>query len=186
MEVAPYDVLFEPFKLKNVEVKNRIAMAPMNVCFTAPGHLVSKQQIAYYAARAQGGAGLIIIEAAGGTNHETAKTYEAHNNLQLWFPYQAAGHAELAETIHTFGAKCIIQLSPGAGRQGSSEYSEVQTVAPSPIPWAPQEEMMPRGMTLETMASLIQLLGGHSTLLPDTPREITIEEIEEAAKKIIE
>jgi 2,4-dienoyl-CoA reductase-like NADH-dependent reductase (Old Yellow Enzyme family) len=176
--LSKHDVLFEPFKLKNVEIKNRIAMAPMNVCFTAPGHIVSEQQKAYYAARAVGGVGLIIVEAAGGTDHETAKTYEACNNLQLYYPYQAAGHAELTETIHTHGAKIICQIAPGAGRQGSSEYSDVQPTAPSPIPWAPQPEMMPKGVGMETMAEILGLLGGSSTLVPEVPRELRKDEIE--------
>jgi len=55
--MSKYDALFEPMTLKNVELKNRIAMAPMNVCFTGPNHVVSKQQTAYYAARAMGGSG---------------------------------------------------------------------------------------------------------------------------------
>ncbi|RJP34838.1 MAG: NADH:flavin oxidoreductase [Actinobacteria bacterium] len=175
--MGKHDALFEPMTLKNVELKNRIAMAPMNVCFTGPNHVVSKQQTAYYAARAMGGTGLIVIEAVGGTDHETVKTYEAHNNLMLVYPYQAADHSELVETIHTHGAKVICQIAPGAGRQGSSEYSGIQPVAPSPIPWAPQEEMMPRGVKLEDMAQMMGLLGGSSTLVPETPRELRKDEI---------
>jgi 2,4-dienoyl-CoA reductase-like NADH-dependent reductase (Old Yellow Enzyme family) len=175
--MSKYDSLFEPMMLKNVELKNRIAMAPMNVCFTGPNHVVSKQQTAYYAARAIGGAGLIIIEAVGGTDHETVKTYEAHNNLMLVYPYQAADHSELVETIHTHGAKVVCQIGPGAGRQGSSEYCGIQPVAPSAIPWAPQEEMMPKGVKLEDMAKMMGLLGGSSTLVPETPRELRQDEI---------
>jgi 2,4-dienoyl-CoA reductase-like NADH-dependent reductase (Old Yellow Enzyme family) len=177
--MGKYDPLFEPIKLKNVEVKNRIAMAPMNVCFTAPGRIVSDQQIAYYAARAIGGVGLIILEAVLGTLHETAKTYEAHNNLRLCYPYEVSRMSELVETVHAYGAKCIIQIAPGAGRQGSSEYSGVQPVAPSPIPWEPQPDMMPKGVDMETMGKMFQLLGGHSTLIPETPREIRKDEIAE-------
>lgn len=175
--MSKYDVLFEPIKLKSVEVKNRIAMAPMNVCFTGPNHSVSKQQMAYYAARAMGGAGLIVIEAVIATTHETVKTYEAHNNLALVYPSQAADHSELVETIHTHGAKVVCQISPGAGRQGSSEYSGIQPTAPSPVPWGPQEEMMPRGAKLEDMAIMMGLLGGSSTLIPEVPRELRKDEI---------
>lgn len=176
--MGKYDALFEPIKLKNVELKNRIAMAPMNVCFTAPNHVVSDQQMAYYAARAMGGAGLIILEAVIGTIHETVKTYEAHNNLMLYYPYQAACLSELAETIHAHGAKCMIQIAPGAGRQGSSEYTGIQPVAPSPIPWVPQPEMMPKGAEIETIGKAIGMMGGHGTLVPEVPRELRVDEIE--------
>ena len=174
--MSKYDALFEPIRLKNVEIKNRIAMAPMNVCFTAPGHLVSKQQMAYYAARAMGGAGLIVVEAVIGTDHETVKTYEVHNNLMLVYPYQASGHAELVETIHTYGAKAMVQIAPGAGRQGTSAYSGVQPVAPSPIPWELQLDMMPKNL-MDIFAKQAELMGPEHAL-SEAPREIRVDEIE--------
>lgn len=180
--MANHDVLFEPFMLKNVEVKNRIAMAPMNVCFTAPNHIVSRQQIAYYAARAIGGTGLIIIEAVGGSDHDTIKTYEVHNNLMLFYPYQMSGMAELAETIHTFGAKTILQISPGAGRQGSSAYTGIQPVAPSAIPWELHPEMLPRNCQ-DILMKLAELMGPAHPM-SETPREIRPDELEALAHDV--
>ncbi len=175
--MGKHDALFAPMVLKNVELKNRVAMAPMNVCFTGPNHSVSKQQMAYYAARAMGGVGLIVIEAVIATTHETVKTYEAHNNLVLVYPSHAAEHSELVETIHIHGAKVVCQIAPGAGRQGSSEYTGILPVAPSSIPWVPQEEMMPKGVKLEDMVKMMSLLGGSSTLIPEVPRELHKDEI---------
>ncbi len=179
-----HDVLFQTIKLKNVEVKNRIGMAPMNVSMSGQEHSVSEQNIAYYAARAAGGTGLIMIEAVGGTNHPTARTYEHHNNMQLWFPWQVGQHSELVETIHSFGAKVIVQLSVGAGRQGSSHFAPDKPVAPSPIPWEPQWDMMPRGLQLEDMTKIFELEGGESGMIPETPREITVKEIKELVADI--
>jgi len=34
--------------LKNVEVKNRIAMAPMNMCYTGNDNMVSDQQLGHW------------------------------------------------------------------------------------------------------------------------------------------
>lgn len=180
--MSEYDVLFEPFKLKNVELKNRIAMAPMNVCFTASNHIVSPQQIAYYAARAMGGAGLIVIEAVGGSDHETIKTYEVHNNLMLFYPYQMSGMAELAETIHTHGAKAILQISPGPGRQGSSAYTGIQPAAPSPIPWEVQFDKLPKNM--DKILESVMTLMGPSHPISETPREIRVEELEALAHDV--
>jgi 2,4-dienoyl-CoA reductase-like NADH-dependent reductase (Old Yellow Enzyme family) len=39
-----YSPIFEPIKIGNVEIKNRIAMAPMNMNYTGPNHYVSKRQ----------------------------------------------------------------------------------------------------------------------------------------------
>ena len=57
-----YESLFEPIKIGRVEIKNRIGMAPMNLNFTREGYMC-EQQLAYYAARAKGGTGLIITQA---------------------------------------------------------------------------------------------------------------------------
>jgi 2,4-dienoyl-CoA reductase-like NADH-dependent reductase (Old Yellow Enzyme family) len=55
------DVLFEPFRLKSLDVKNRIVMAPMTRGF-AEGGLPSAPHIDYYRRRAEGGVGLILSE----------------------------------------------------------------------------------------------------------------------------
>lgn len=52
--------LFEPFKLGDLELKNRIVMAPMTRA-RAPEHVPTDSMATYYAQRA--GAGLIISEA---------------------------------------------------------------------------------------------------------------------------
>lgn len=42
------DPIFEPITIGNVEIKNRIAMAPMNMNYTGPQRYVSDQQLAYF------------------------------------------------------------------------------------------------------------------------------------------
>ncbi len=56
-----FQKLFEPIRLGKVEIRNRIAMAPMVTQYADRG-CVSEQQVAYYAARARGGVGLVIVE----------------------------------------------------------------------------------------------------------------------------
>lgn len=58
------DVLFEPIQIGDVELKNRIAMSPMNMGYTGPEGYASDQTNAWYATRARGGFGLIITECA--------------------------------------------------------------------------------------------------------------------------
>ena len=57
--------LFEPISIGPVKLKNRLAISPMNMVFSDNGY-VNDQILAYYAARAKGGAGLIITEATIG------------------------------------------------------------------------------------------------------------------------
>ena len=56
--------LFTPIKIGSVEIKNRIVQPPMHVGYGAPDCKVTDRHINYYEARAKGGAGLIITEAA--------------------------------------------------------------------------------------------------------------------------
>ena len=54
--------LFEPFKLKDVSLRNRIAIPPM--CqYTAVDGLINDWHRVHLAGLARGGAGLLIVEA---------------------------------------------------------------------------------------------------------------------------
>ena len=56
--------LFQPFKLKDVSLRNRIAIPPM--CqYSAMDGLVNEWHHVHYAGLARGGAGLVIVEATG-------------------------------------------------------------------------------------------------------------------------
>ena len=53
--------LFQPFRLKSLELKNRIVMAPMTRSFSPEG--VPTPKVAdYYARRAEGEVGMIVSE----------------------------------------------------------------------------------------------------------------------------
>ena len=192
-----YSAIFEPIKIGNVEIKNRIAMAPMNMNYTAPNRYVSKQQMAYYAARAKGGTGLIIMEAVLATNHPTADTYRKYNNASLYSELFVPMMAELVEHVHSFGAKFFCQLAPGPGRQGTSEAGAIQPVSATPIPYRTYAEnainnfnpyqlaralgyqgKMPETNDIEELMSFANKIPGTHTN-GETPREITVEEIGE-------
>src|SRR5512140_3415313 len=91
---AQHPELFQPIRIGGCEVKNRIVMAPMNVLFSvANSGLVNEQILAYYAARARGGTGLIISEAVLGTKLASRFPYTA--NLHLYNTTHLAGLEEL-------------------------------------------------------------------------------------------
>lgn len=108
--------LLEPIKIGPVEIKNRMVMAPMNTFMANPDGTVSEQELCYYAARAKGGVGLIIA----GFFITSQRAWEQQSIMALAL-YDRGKHlpaaCELAETIHGFGAKVFVQLSPGMGRQ---------------------------------------------------------------------
>ena len=58
--------ILEPIKIGHVEIKNRIALAPMgNFCLTNPDGSFGQRAIDYFVERARGGVGLIITGIAG-------------------------------------------------------------------------------------------------------------------------
>ncbi len=192
LDVSP---IFKPIKIGNVEIKNRIAMAPMNMNFTGPNRYVSRQQMAYYAARAKGGTGLIIMEAAMASEMAISDTYRKYNNACLSSEIYVPLMAELVEHVHSFGAKFFVQLAVNAGRQGTSEAGACQPVSASPIPWKGFPEYMINNFEPRQLARACGYQGkipefdDHEELMDfarkipgvhlggETPREITVEEI---------
>ncbi|MBA7652839.1 hypothetical protein ES703_60678 [subsurface metagenome] len=60
MVVEEVKYLFQPITIGDVEISNRIMMAPMNTRFGYDGY-VTDQLVDYYVERAKGGAGFILL-----------------------------------------------------------------------------------------------------------------------------
>jgi 2-enoate reductase len=165
-----FETLFQPIKIGPVEIKNRLAAAPMNTMFSEnTGGIVNEQILAYYAARAKGGVGLVITEAILGT--KLAARFPAYSNLILHDQRQVPGLAELAETCHVYGAKVFAQLSPGFGRQGASPIGEPSPAPSAGIPYLLEQENMPRAFA-SVFTRLVPQYQGPAT------REMSVEEIQ--------
>ncbi len=162
------DILFKSFKIGDVELKNRVVMAPMNMVYSDPDGYCSEQWLAWYAARAKGGFGLIITDATV-VNPYTWRGSD-HLNTHL-FTDERYGRrlGVLADHIHAFGAKVFIQLSPGFGRQGHAAAAtpHLAAGAPSPIPMRIDLRNMNKGWEkqLKRLApKLVKDLGGLDTI----------------------
>ena len=89
-------MLFSPIKIGAMELNNRIVMAPMGINYAELDGTVGEREIAYYAARAKGGVGLIIAEntcvdpLGKGIPLETG----------LWDDKHIPGWEKLAEAVH--------------------------------------------------------------------------------------
>ena len=103
-----YQNVFSPFRFGNVEVKNRIEIAPAIPCLATPDGYVTQALIEYYRALAKGGAGIVTI---GDTaiDFEYAKDHE--HQLNLGDDRVVAGLSSLVEAIHMYGAKASIELN---------------------------------------------------------------------------
>lgn len=145
-----YRELFSPIYIGNYWVKNRLVMAPMAVSFANKNGEVTEKIINYYSARARGGVGLIIVEAAC-VDVPTGR--DALNQLNIHDPYCIPGLSRLADSIKAYSCRAFIQLFH-AGRQTSSfQTGGVQPVAPSPIPCKVTKEV-PRELSIEEIKAI--------------------------------
>jgi len=100
------ELLFNPFKLINLNLKNRIVMAPMTRSMS-PQHIPTEEAAQYYASRAKGKVGLIITEGTG-INHPATHAYPDVPNL---FGKEAlAGWKRVVDEVHLRGGKIFPQL----------------------------------------------------------------------------
>ena len=120
-------MMHESLTIKNLPIKNRIAIPPM-VCFHWAGDdgLVTEKNLDHYRALAEGGAGLIIVEATA-----VSKRGRLHNTeLGLWEDAQIEGFQKIADVIHANGAKSFVQLVYAGGNGFDAEAN-----APSTMPY---------------------------------------------------
>jgi 2-enoate reductase len=155
-----FDKLFEPIRINKLEIKNRIAMAPMfQAGLTEPGGAYSQRVIDYFEERARGGTGLIIT----GIN----KIDDEVEKLAFLVPYPNAftkpNFRELVEAIHAHGAKVFFQLTPGFGR--NTLTPGVQPISASPVPSYFDPSITCRELTVEEIERFVKGFGDVAEIL---------------------
>lgn len=102
------ELLFKPCKIGNIEIKNRIVMAPITPNLAAPNGLVTNDLISFYETRAKGGVGLIVTGWAfiGDESSRDIGLQIGINNNRFMPSLNS-----FTEAIHKWGTKIFIQLS---------------------------------------------------------------------------
>ena len=122
------DPLFQPITINKMVVKNRIYLPAMHLNM-AVDFKVTDQLVNFYARRAKGGAGIIVVGNATVDEVSGNSLYiGAHDDAFI------SGLTKLAEAIKTGGARSAVQLNH-AGRYAHSFLMDGRKpVAPSAIP----------------------------------------------------
>jgi len=118
--MGPFDPLFQPFRIKSYELKNRIVYPPA-VSVTG---IVTPEGIAWYDRIARGGVGAIIVESA-----RLACFHDSDFVANL---------PRLADTIHQHDVLAAIQLfqppqTPGGDSVSVSGTADVRAVTPEEL-----------------------------------------------------
>jgi 2,4-dienoyl-CoA reductase-like NADH-dependent reductase (Old Yellow Enzyme family) len=160
--------LFTPFTLRGLTIPNRAWMAAMCQYSAAPdGELAGAPtdwHFTHLAARATGGAGLIITEATAVSPEGRISPYD----LGIWNDTQVKAFQRITSFIKGQGAVPGIQLAH-AGRKASTERTWVDRgrvlspdepygwvpVAPSPVPFT-SASTTPQELTRQQIAEIVQ------------------------------
>ena len=123
----PYRYLWTPLELGPVTTRNRIVFSAHLTNYARDGK-PTDQHAAYYAARAAGGAGLIITE-----EHSTHPTDWPYEKLIHGFHRDVIpGYQRMTEAVHRYRVPIFAQINHNGG-QASSMYSRLPVWAPSPV-----------------------------------------------------
>ena len=111
-----YNMLFSPMNIGNVEIKNRVVMAPMCMGFGQYNGCATETMMNYYEERAKGGVGLIFTEITRVNDVTGASSF---GQLGMSHDYQIPALSEMARRIHKHGCKIMVELHhPGRQNLG--------------------------------------------------------------------
>ena len=149
--MAKFNSLFQPLEVRRCTIPNRIVMTPMGTNFAENTGEMSFLHIDYYEQRAQGGAGLIIVENAcvdypAGSNGTTQLRLDLDSYIPRMF--------KLTETIHKHDTKIAVQLNH-AGASAVAERINMQPVSASNLP-NKKGGATPRPLTVEEINSIVE------------------------------
>ncbi len=150
--------LFDPITIGDVQLKNRIIMAPLTRCRADEGRVPNAMMAEYYAQRSS--AGLILSEATSVTPMGVGYP----NTPGIWSDAQVRGWSNITKAVHANGGKIFLQLWH-VGRVSDPSYLDGELpVAPSAI--APKghvslvrplkDFVTPRALETEEIADIVE------------------------------
>ena len=141
--------LFEPLTIGPRETRNRILFGSHATNF-AEHNLLSKRHADYYAARAAGGTGIIVLEEHIVHPSDLPYAYAVLGYL----PDTPAATAIVVEAIHAHGSLALVQLNHN-GQQSTGDHRQQEMWAPSAVPDVSSREV-PKVMELADIRAVIE------------------------------
>lgn len=139
---------FTNFRIKDMELKNRIVMPPMCMYSADEKGMVNDFHITHYGSRAIGQVGLIIVEATAVVPNGRI----SNRDLGIWSDEHIVGLKSIVENVKKYDTKIGIQLAH-AGRK--SDSGDEYIVAPSPIRHS-EKYQEPRELSKEDIKNIVR------------------------------
>ncbi len=140
---AATDILFQPFGLKGLQLRNRFVMSPMTRNFS-PGGVPGANVAAYYRRRAEAEVGLIVTEGIG-IDHPAALGAGSmgEHDVPVLHDDAVAAWGRVVDGVHAAGGLIVPQLwHMGAIRRaGTGPAPDAPSMRPSGI-WGPFDKAM--------------------------------------------
>lgn len=137
-------ILSRPIRIGRMELKNRMVMAPMGVTV---GNL-SPASVAYFAARAEGGAAMVFCNIRASLAFESGE-HSIYLNDETEPLFRA-----LAERCHAHDCKLAAQIQPGDGRIGEPSVRYKVPISASACPWMHVPRMRCHALTIDEIHEL--------------------------------
>ncbi|MBR2671716.1 MAG: FAD-dependent oxidoreductase [Oscillospiraceae bacterium] len=147
-----YSKIFEPGKIANLELRNRIVMPAMGCSLAENSGEPGARMIKYYADRAKGGAGLIITEI---TRIDDDTGVGTPNQLAVTKPFVVGQLSRLVEAVHAYDTKLFVQLHHPGNQTPSRLIGGQQPVSASDVTCNVIGEK-PRALTTEEVEGLVK------------------------------
>jgi 2,4-dienoyl-CoA reductase-like NADH-dependent reductase (Old Yellow Enzyme family) len=150
--------LFDPIQIGDLQLNNRIIMAPLTRCRADEGRVPNALMAEYYTQRAS--AGLIISEATSVTPMGVGYP----DTPGIWSDEQVRGWSNITQAVHANGGKIVLQLWH-VGRISDPTYLNGELpVAPSAIQPAGHVSLVrplkdyvtPRALETEEIADIVE------------------------------
>lgn len=143
------NTLFSAWQVKNLQIKNRVVMAPMDQYSATSDGKITQWHYHHYLCRAIGQVGLIIVECAA--VEENARISD--QDLGIWSDSHIDGLKSITEAVHHYGSKIIIQIGHSGRKCECAKVEEI--LAPSAIAFS-KNSKTPKEMDLEDIKNVIE------------------------------
>ena len=170
--------LTAPIKIGPFELKNRMVLSPMNEVMSGHNGECTEQCIAYFGARAKGGAAMVTTGAIMAT--QLASQFVWGRNLYLFHAGHLQGLSLLTDRIHYFGSLACAQMTIGFGRQGHSrDHHLLAPAATAGLPYEMSSETEAHGPREAEIASEY----ARQNMVGQMTRAMSIDEIHSEQKE---